>query len=115
MTSGSSSQGQWLMDAEQQRRACIKDQEHTLSADDIAGVARRESPRRVNAYYVEIEGRRFPPKQLFGGHPGAGAFDTGVAVRALQAGIHGRETRPIIEHQADAPSSSDTREEREAG
>jgi hypothetical protein len=74
------------MDAAQQRRVRIKDQEHTLSADDIVGVARRESPRRVNAYYVEIEGRRFPPKQLLrGAIPAAGAFDTGVAVRALQA------------------------------
>lgn len=63
----------------------IKDQQYTVSADDILEVARRESPRRVNAYYVEIEGRRFPPKQLLrGAVPMAGSFDTGVAVRALQ-------------------------------
>jgi hypothetical protein len=64
----------------------IKDEEHLVSADDIIAVARRESPRRLNAYFVEIEGRRFPPKQLLRGairtaHP----FDTGVAVRALRA------------------------------
>ena len=67
------------------RRVRIKNQEHTVSANDIVEVARRESPRRVNAYYVEIEGRRFPPKQLLrGAIPTAGPFDTGVAVRALQ-------------------------------
>jgi hypothetical protein len=67
------------------KRVRIKDQEHTISADDIIKVARREAPRRVNAYFVEIEGRRFPPKQLLrGAIPSAPPFDTGVAVRALQ-------------------------------
>jgi hypothetical protein len=68
------------------QRVRIKDEEHTLSADDIIAVARRESPRRLNAYFVEIEGRRFPPKQLLrGATHTTQAFDTGVAVRALQA------------------------------
>ena len=67
------------------KRVRIKDQEHTISADDIIKVARREAPRRLNAYFVEIEGRRFPPKQLLrGAIPSAPPFDTGVAVRALQ-------------------------------
>ena len=67
------------------QRVRIKDEEHTISADDIIEVARRESPRRLNAYFVEIEGRRFPPKQLLrGALPTAPPFDTGVAVRALQ-------------------------------
>ena len=67
------------------KRVRIKDQEHTISADDIMKVARRETPRRLNAYFVEIEGRRFPPKQLLrGAIPTAPPFDTGVAVRALQ-------------------------------
>ena len=68
------------------KRVRIKDQEHTISAEDIIKVARREAPRRLNAYFVEIEGRRFPPKQLLrGAIPTAPPFDTGVAVRALQA------------------------------
>jgi hypothetical protein len=67
------------------QRIRIKDEEHLVSADDVIAVARRESPRRLNAYFVEIEGRRFPPKQLLrGAIPSAGSFDTGVAVRALQ-------------------------------
>jgi hypothetical protein len=67
------------------QRVKIKDEEHTISTDDIIAVARRESPRRLNAYCVEIEGRRFPPKQLLrGAIPTAPPFDTGVAVRALQ-------------------------------
>jgi hypothetical protein len=67
------------------KRVRIKDQEHTISAEDIIKVARREAPRRLNAYFVEIEGRRFPPKQLLrGALPTAPPFDTGVAVRALQ-------------------------------
>jgi hypothetical protein len=72
--------------ASAKQKVRIKDEEHLVSADDIIAVARRESPRRLNAYFVEIEGRRFPPKQLLRGairttHP----FDTGVAVRALRA------------------------------
>jgi len=62
----------------------IGDKEHTLTADDVVAVARREAPRRINAYFVEVEGRRFPPKQLVRGATGTGAsFDTGLAVRAL--------------------------------
>ena len=64
----------------------FKDEEHLVSADDIIAVARRESPRRLNAYFVEIEGRRFPPKQLLrGAIRTTQPFDTGVAVRALRA------------------------------
>lgn len=64
----------------------IGDEEHSLTADDIVAVARREEPRRVNAYFVEIDGRRFPPKQLLRGAIATNrAFDTGVAVRALRA------------------------------
>jgi len=67
-------------------RIQIKDEEHLLTPDDIMAVARRESPRRLNAYFVDIEGRQFPPKQLLRGaiHT-AKSFDTGLAVRALQA------------------------------
>lgn len=72
------------------QRVKIKGEEHTVSANDIIAVARRESPRRLNAYFVEIEGRRFPPKQLLrGAFPSAPPFDTGVAVRVLQSlGFH---------------------------
>lgn len=68
------------------QRIRIKDEEHVLTADDVVAVARRETPRRVNAYYVEIDGRRFPPKQLLRtATKTEQPFDTGVAVRALQA------------------------------
>jgi hypothetical protein len=71
--------------ASAQQTVRIKDEAHLVSADDIIAVARRESPRRLNAYFVEIEGRRFPPKQLLrGAIRTAQPFDTGVAVRALQ-------------------------------
>jgi hypothetical protein len=67
-------------------RIHIKDEEHLLTQDDIIAVAQRESPRRLNAYFVEVEGRRFPPKQLLrGAIKTTKSFDTGVAVRALQA------------------------------
>jgi hypothetical protein len=64
----------------------IRNEEHLLSPDDIVAAARRESPRRLNAYFVEIDGRRFPPKQLLrGATHTTQPFDTAVAVRALQA------------------------------
>ena len=37
---------------------------HTLSRDDILRMAEREVPGKITAYFVEINGRRFPPKQL---------------------------------------------------
>ena len=63
----------------------IRDEEHSLSRDDIIAVARNEAPRRVNAYFVEIDGRRFPPKQLLQSATRTNkSFDTAVAVRALR-------------------------------
>lgn len=64
----------------------IREQEYALSRDDIIAAARREHPRRLNAYFVDIDGRRFPPKQLLrSATQTTEPFDTAVAVRALQA------------------------------
>jgi hypothetical protein len=64
----------------------IGDEEYVVTSDDIRAVANREDPRRINAYFVEIDGVRFPPKQLLRGAVATKrAFDTGVAVRALRA------------------------------
>jgi 5-methylcytosine-specific restriction enzyme B len=69
-----------------QQRIRIKSEEHVLTPDDIINAARAEAPRRINSYFVEIEGRRFPPKQLLRAATKTNQpFDTGVAVRALQA------------------------------
>lgn len=68
----------------------VRGAEYTVSVDDIIAVAARETPRRLNAYYVEVQGKRFPPKQLLRGalNPSP-RFDTGVAVRTLEAlGFH---------------------------
>lgn len=63
----------------------IKDETYSLSRADVIAAARSEQPRRLNAYYVEVEGRRFPPKQLLRAATKAqAAFDSAVAVRALQ-------------------------------
>jgi hypothetical protein len=68
----------------------VRGEEFSVSADDIIAVATRETPRRLNAYYVEIKGKKFPPKQLLrSALTAAPPFDTGVAVRALHAlGFH---------------------------
>lgn len=69
-----------------QHRVRIKDEEHIVTADDIRSVARSASPLPLTRYFVEIDGRRFPPKQLLrSATQTTKAFDTGVAVRALQA------------------------------
>jgi len=68
------------------QRIRIKNEEHVLTPDDVIRAARSESPRRINAYFVEIEGRRFPPKQLLkAATKTTQPFDTGVAIRALRA------------------------------
>jgi 5-methylcytosine-specific restriction protein B len=64
----------------------IQDESYELQRDDILSAARREVPRRVNSYYVEIDGKRFPPKQLLRSATGSKKrFVTAVAVRALSA------------------------------
>ena len=63
----------------------IKDEIHSITPDDVVAAANGEVPRRLNAYYVEIGGRRFPPKQLLqAATKTTRAFDSAVAVRALQ-------------------------------
>ena len=64
----------------------IRDEEYALSRADIEAVAQRETPRRLNAYFVEVDGRRYPPKQLIrGATRTTHAFDSALAVRALRA------------------------------
>lgn len=75
------------MDSKNERTlARIKGEEHWVSRADILRVAASEAPRRINAYYVDIEGRRFPPKQLVRAATGTKQFfDTAAAVRVLKA------------------------------
>jgi hypothetical protein len=64
----------------------IQNETFELRREDILAAARREAPRRVNSYYVEIDGQRFPPKQLLRAATGSEKeFVTAVAVRALNA------------------------------
>jgi hypothetical protein len=42
----------------------IAGNEYTLSRDDILRAAQSRRPDRINTFYVEIDGRRFPPTQL---------------------------------------------------
>jgi hypothetical protein len=63
----------------------IRDEVYSISRDDVIAAAKSEAPRRLNAYYVEIEGRRFPPKQLLRAATGTTTpFVSAVAVTALQ-------------------------------
>jgi len=39
-------------------------EEHRLTHDDILKAAKQEPPEQITTYYVEIDGRRFSPKQL---------------------------------------------------
>ncbi len=67
-------------------RITLRGEEYWVTRDDILAVATRESPRRVNSYFVEIESKRYPPKQLVRSATGTTQFfDTGAAVRLLQA------------------------------
>ena len=64
----------------------IGGKEHLLSREDVLAVARREAPRRLNAYFVEIDGRRYPPKQLLSSATQTSQpFVTAVAIRALRS------------------------------
>jgi hypothetical protein len=38
--------------------------DYTFTRDDILRIARITRPDRINTFYVEVEGKRFPPTQL---------------------------------------------------
>ena len=42
----------------------IKGQKYQLSDKEIRLVAKNSPPERIKGYYVEVEGKHFPPKQL---------------------------------------------------
>ncbi len=42
----------------------IQGEEYEISDDEIRRVARTHAPDSIVRYYVEVEGRRYPPKQL---------------------------------------------------
>ena len=42
----------------------FRGEEHRVTREDILAAAQRSTPERLTTYYVEIDGRRFPPKQL---------------------------------------------------
>jgi hypothetical protein len=64
----------------------IGDEDYPITREDILAVTEREAPRRLNAYFVELDGRRYPPKQLVRSATGTSRpFVTAVAVRALRA------------------------------
>jgi 5-methylcytosine-specific restriction enzyme B len=64
----------------------ISGEEYWLTAEDIVRVTSVESPRRINSYFVEIGGTRYPPKQLVRAATGTKQFfDTAAAVRILKS------------------------------
>jgi len=42
----------------------INGQKYQLSDKEIRLVAKNSTPERIKDYYVEVEGKHFPPKQL---------------------------------------------------
>ena len=42
----------------------IRGQQYRITRDDILRAAHSAAPEPINVYYVEIDGRRYPPKQL---------------------------------------------------
>jgi hypothetical protein len=62
----------------------IRGEEHRFSRDDVIHAARRVIPEPIKTYYVEVEGKRFPPKQLIRLVTGTGRpFDSMNARAAL--------------------------------
>jgi len=62
----------------------IQGQDYEITRDDIIRVARGNEPSPIKTYYVEVEGRRYPPKQLIRAATGtAEPFDSASARSAL--------------------------------
>ena len=68
------------------QRVTFRGEEHWVTKDDILAIAASAGPKRVNSYFVEINGQRYPPKQLVRAATGTKQpFDTGAAVRLLES------------------------------
>ena len=68
------------------RSVTFRGEEHWVTREDILSVTTKEVPRRINAYYVEVDGKRYPPKQLVRATTGTSQFfDTAAAVSLLRA------------------------------
>jgi hypothetical protein len=78
--------GQDMSEHSPQRQFRIKSELYSVSREQILAVASREPPRKINAYFVEIDSKRYPPKQLVRAATGTKQFfDTPAAVRILTA------------------------------
>lgn len=65
-------------------RIRIQGQDYEITGDDIIGVARGNEPGSINTYYVEVEGRKYPSKQVIRAATGtAEPFDWAGARSAL--------------------------------
>lgn len=42
----------------------IQGEEYEVREDSLRQVARTHNPERLVGYYIEVEGKKFPPKQL---------------------------------------------------
>lgn len=62
----------------------IQGREYEVREDNIRQVARTHNPERLVGYYIEVEGKKFPPKQLIRLATGTrGAFNSANARSAL--------------------------------
>jgi len=39
-------------------------EEYTFTSEDVSRISRDVPPERITQYFVELHGRRYPPKQL---------------------------------------------------
>jgi 5-methylcytosine-specific restriction protein B len=65
----------------------FKGGERLVTRQDILNASSRQPPKRVNSYFVEVNGKRYPVKQLLELASGADStlFYTDAARRALEA------------------------------
>ena len=61
----------------------FKGEEHRVTRDDIVRVTRSVTPEKITTYYVEVEGKKFPPKQLLRAATGTRSSFNSANARSL--------------------------------
>ena len=71
----------------------IQGKDYEISDDDIRRVARTHNPERLVGYYIEAEGKQFPPTQLIRLATGTRVYSTNARSALTRLGFVVRPTQ----------------------
>ena len=66
----------------------IQGETYRVTRDDILRAAKSESPKRIKTYYVELNGKQYPVKQLLRVATGTTKFFDSSCARSVLTKLH---------------------------